>query len=159
MTDKTDELFLKVNVQLKNLNEKITPNIILSVALLNGFILGFITTGFLGQSSISIQSFTFVLFIWQFIVICFFSAKYVELTTAYLHKFAMCGVIGYAFQWQTFGMYADGYDKELLKSIEPIIDNGFGTFMFFYFCFLGLKYCFSDNPRIEPTTKKYELES
>lgn len=157
MTEKTDELFLKINDGLRNLSDKITPNIILFVALLNGFILGFITTGFLGASSISIQSFTFVLFIWQFVIICFFSAKYVSMTTAYLHKFAMCGVVGFSFQWQVFGMYASKYDAELFKNIQPLMDNGFSSILFFYFCFLGVKYCFSGNLQSSEVTKKYEL--
>jgi hypothetical protein len=156
--NKTDEVFLKINDLLRNLSDKITPNIILFVALTNGVILGFITTGYLGASSIPIKSFTFILFIWQFVIICFFSAKYVNLTTAYLHKFAMCGVIGYAFQWQTFGMYAASYDAELLKSITPLQENGFSTALFFYFCFLGVKYCFSGNNQTTGNTKKYELE-
>lgn len=156
MAIKTDELFLKINDQLKNLNDRITPDVILSVALLNGFILGFITTGYLGNSTISVQSFTFVLFVWQFAIICFFSAPYVSMTTEYMHKFGMSGVIGYAFQWQTFGMYVVKYEPDI--KMEPIVDNGFGVFLFFYTCFLVVKYCFSGNVQTKSTTKKYELE-
>ena len=158
MSDKADEAFLKANDALSSLSDKITPDIILSVALLNGFILAFITTGYLGASSISIQSFTFVLFIWQFVIICFFSSKYVNLTTAYLHKFGMCGVLGYAIQWQLFGMYAVSYDTELAKNIQPIIEKEFGIFMFFYFCFIGLKYCFANNLKSSESTNSYKLD-
>ncbi len=156
MTEKTDEVFLKVNDQLRNLSDKITPNIILFVALFNGFVLGFTTTGYLGESSVTIQSLNFFLIIWQFVIICFFSAKYVDLTTAFLHKFTMCGVIGFAVQWQIFGMYVISYEPELSRNIQPIIDNSFGKFMFFYFCFLGMKYCFSGNQHTSDLTKKYD---
>ena len=139
MSEGLDESLLKVNDTLRSLNDKITPSIILAVALSNGFISAFITTGYLGSSSISAESFTFGLFIWQFIVTCFLSAKYVNLTTEYLHKFVLCGVIGYAVQWQCFGMY--------VEKVEPVMGNGFGAAMFFYFCALGLKYCFSGNAK------------
>ncbi len=159
MSEKTDETLLKINEVLRALTDKITPNVVLFIALLNGFIVGFATTGYLGAASISVKSLTFGLIVWQFIVICIFSAKYITLTLDYLNKFFLTAVIGFGGHWQVFGMYAKEFDPVLLKDIEPIVENGFGVFMFSYFFMMGLKYCFSGNYGAAQSVKKqYSLK-
>ncbi len=158
MNEKTDELLLKVNEVLRGLTDRITPNVILSIALLNGFVVGFATTGYLGEASISIKSLNFALIVWQFVVICVFSAKYITLTIIYLNKFFLMAVVGFGGQWQIFGMYAEEYDSVMLLNIQPIFQNGFGTFIFAYFCLMAIKHGFSGNQKAQNTTKQYQLE-
>ena len=158
MTENTDDLLLKINEYLRGITDKITPNVVLSIAMINGFVVGFATTGYLGVASISIQSLNFALIVWQFVVICVFSAKYITLTLGYLNKFLMAAVMGFGGQWQVFGMYAEKYDAEMFKNIQPIFDNGFGTFIFAYFCVIVAKHSFSGNESVHSTTKQYQLE-
>lgn len=150
--NKTDEILTSLNIFLSTTTDRITPNIILTVTMINGFILGFLTTGYLGSNSMGIFSFPFWLFIEQFVVICFFSSRYVNLTTEYLTKFFLSGVMGYYFQWQSFGYYAQNYDPKLFKTIQPIMDGGSGTFIFILFFIMGAKHCFTNN-EIKKETK------
>lgn len=136
---------------LSTSTDRITPNIVLLVTLINGFILGFLTTGYLGESSMGIFSFQFWLFVEQFVVICFFSARYVNLTTEFLNKFFLSALIGFSVQWQSFGLWVAKYEPENTL-IEPLVDPGFATFILGYAGFLLGKYCFSGN-EVEEQTK------
>jgi hypothetical protein len=157
MINKLDESLEGVNEFFKSITNRITPNKILFVTLLNGIFLGLITTGFLGDKSISVYSFTFLLFIWQFFVICVFSSSHVNFNAAYLQKFIWIGVIGYAIQWQTFGMIAVEYKLEAAKTIAPIINHPFGNILFTLGCLYGMVACFKGNKsRLEPM-EKYTL--
>lgn len=154
MNEKTDELLLRANEFLNSTTAKITPNVVLLIALLNGFIIGFTTTGYLGGASIEVKSLNFGLIVWQFIIICIFSARYVTLTVSYLNKFAFTGVSGFFIQWQTFGMYAQEFDALMLKDIQPIISNGFGVFVMSWALLMILKYCFSGNEQTNVSNQK-----
>jgi hypothetical protein len=142
---KVDEVLTNINIFLSTTTDRITPNVILFVTAFNGFILGFLTTGYLGLNSMGIFSFPFWLFIEQFVVICFFSSRYVDLTTEYLTKFFLAGVIGYYVQWQSFGVYVAEYEPEMLKHIQPVLEGGSGNFIFILFLIMGVKHCFSGN--------------
>lgn len=143
--NKTDEVLTGINIFLSSTTDRITPNVILFVTAVNGFILGFLTTGYLGNNSMGIFSFPFWLFIEQFVVICFFSSRYVDLTTEYLTKFFLAGVIGYYIQWQSFGVYVAKYEPRMMIHIQPVLEGGSGNFIFILFLVMGLKHCFSGN--------------
>lgn len=141
---KANEVLSSVNIFLSTATDRITPNIILGVTMMNGFILGFLTTGYLGVDSMGIFSFPFWLFVEQFVVICFFSSRYVDLTTEYLNKFFLIAVIGFSVQWQLFGLYVQYYEPEI-KTLEPLVDAGFATFVLGYAGAMLTKYCFANN--------------
>lgn len=143
--NKLDESLVSINNFLTALTERINPNTILGVAMVNGFILGLVTTGYLGANSVSTTSWNFGLIIWQFAVICVFSSKYIKLSTEYLVKFFLAVVIGYHVQWQIFGIYVENNEPEKLKFIEPFMSNNNGNFIFVLFFLMGVKYCFSGN--------------
>lgn len=153
--NKADEFLSTINIFLSSTTDRITPNIILFVTMVNGFILGFLTTGYLGAQSMGVFTLTFWLFVEQFVVICFFSSKYVNLTTGYLNKFFLSAVIGFGLQWQAFGLYAVGTD---IKTIEPLVDHGFATFMFGYFGLMMTKYCFTGNETKHETKINMNVE-
>ena len=141
---KLDEGLAGFNIFLSTTTDRITPNTILLVTMVNGFILGFLTTGYLGEKSMGIFSFPFWLFVEQFVVICFFSARYVNLSTEYLNKFFLSAVIGFALQWQLFGLWVQNYEPKN-DNIAPMFEGGFQTFIMGYLGLLGLIYCFKDN--------------
>ena len=70
MIEKTDDALQGINDFLKTLTNRITPNVVLAVVILNGFIIGLVTTGYLGNKSLAVQSLSFLLIIWQLIIIC-----------------------------------------------------------------------------------------
>lgn len=142
---KVDEYLTSATIFLTTTTDKITPNTILFVTMVNGFALGYLTTGFLGESSMDVSSLEGGFFIWQFVLTCILTSKYVNMTTEYLGKFFLAGVIGYYVQWQVFGTYAEKYDVEMLKLIEPVIPGGSGNFIFILFFIMGIKHCFSGN--------------
>jgi len=121
MKDKADDAIQGVNDFLRSATDNITPNTILIVALFNGFLIGLVTTGYLGDSSVPVKSGTFGLIIWQFVIVCFLTARYVDYTTNYLAKFFICGATGYYWQWQAFAMLWP--NKEFAP---PFGDSGFG---------------------------------
>ncbi len=145
---KADEILSTINVFLSTTTDRITPNTILFVTMINGFILGYLTTGYLGDKSMGMFTLPFGLFVEQFVVICLFSARYVNLTTEYLNKFFLSATIGFGLQWQVFGLYAVGTD---IKTIEPLVDSGFATFVFIYFGLMMTKYCFTGNETKQET--------
>ena len=153
--NKADEVLSTINIFLSTTTDRITPNIILFVTMINGFILGYLTTGYLGKESMGVFTFPFYLFVEQFVVICFFSSRYVNLTTGYLNKFFLSAVIGFGLQWQAFGVYAQGTE---IKTIEPLVDSGFATFMFIYFGAMMTKYCFSGNELKQETKINMNVE-
>ena len=142
--NKTDEALAGINIFLSTTVDRITPNTVLMVTMVNGFILGFLTTGYLGENSMGIFSFQFWLFVEQFVVICFFSAKYVNLTVEFLNKFFLSAVIGFSLQWQLFGLWIEKYEPKN-GNMEPLVDAGFATFVLGYAGFMLAKYCFSGN--------------
>ena len=139
-TEKADDALATVNDFLKGVTDKITPNFVLLIALVNGVLIGLVTTGYLGASSVPVKSFTFALIIWQFVAICFLTARYVELNLNYLNKFVLSGLIGYYWQWQIFAML---YPTETF--MPPFGNNGFGfigyisVLIFFGYCLNGNK--------------------
>lgn len=145
MIEKTDDALQSVNDILKNITDRITPNIVLTVAIVNGFLIGLATTGYMGEQSLSVWSLSFFLILWQLLVICVFSSRYIELTTNYLNKFVVCIAVGYVWQWQFFGMWANRFNPEI-KTISPPIDNSAIGVMFGYFTLMFLfGYCFRGN--------------
>jgi len=145
MIEKTDDALQGVNDFLRTLTDKITPNVVLAVALINGFIIGLVTTGYMGEKSLEVLSLTFFLILWQLLLLCVFSSRYIELTTSYLNKFIVSIAIGYIWQWQFFGMWAVWYNPEI-TTIKPPIDNTVAGVMFGYATvMLLLGYCFRNN--------------
>lgn len=156
---KIDEFLLKFNESIRTLDKKITPNVVLFVAMFNGLLIGLATTGYLGDNSIAMKSITFALIIWQFVLICFFSAVHVNLTAEYLNKFILSAGIGFSVQWQGFGMYVASFEPDLVKNIQPIIENNFGIVFGGYIFLLLIKYCFSGNESAGGKTElKYTTE-
>ena len=156
MIEKTDDALQGVNDFLKTLTNRITPNVVLAVAILNGFIIGLVTTGYLGNKSLSVQSLSFLLIIWQLIIICIFSSRYIELTTGYLNKFFICGLFGFIWQWEIFGTIAINFYPEL-TTITPIMDHGLVVFTLAYLTLQILfGYCFKNNKK--HTSKVYSLK-
>jgi hypothetical protein len=157
LREKVDEILLSIGEYFRSVANKITPNWILFVTLINGFFLGLITTGFMGDKSVSVHSLTFFFFMEQFAIICFFSSSHVNFTTAYLNKFVWAGVLGYAIQWQIFGAIARKYGLESSEYITPPFDGTFAIAFFTAACIFILFWCFSKNKaRLEPA-KKYTL--
>ena len=155
MIEKTDDALQGVNDFLRSITDRITPNVVLTVAIVNGFLIGLATTGYMGEQSLSVWSLSFFLILWQLAVICIFSSRYIDLTTNYLNKFVVCIAIGYVWQWQFFGMWADKFTD--IQTIEPPIDNGAIGVMFGYFTLMFLfGYCFRGNRR--NTGKVYSLK-
>lgn len=72
MINKIDEGLSGVNEFFKAITKRITPNWILLVTLLNGFFLGLITTGFLGDRSVSVYSFVSYYLYGNFCHLCVF---------------------------------------------------------------------------------------
>lgn len=138
MIEKTDEAVRTVNDFLRTVTNGITPNIILLVALFNGFVIGLVTTGYLGESSVSVRSGTFGLIVWQFVIVCILTARYVDYTTSYLSKFFICGATGYYWQWQIFAM---AWPTESFS--PPFGDSGFGYI--FITSVVILSQCFKGN--------------
>ncbi len=156
MIEKTDDALQGINDFLKTLTNRITPNVVLAVVILNGFIIGLVTTGYLGNKSLAVQSLSFLLIIWQLIIICIFSSRYIELTTSYLNKFVVSGAIGYIWQWQFFGMWANSFNPEI-TTINPPMENTVVGFMFGYATIMILfGYCFKNNKK--HTSKVYSLK-
>lgn len=135
--NKTDDVLANINDFLRRATDRITPNVVLLVAIFNGGLIGLTTTGFMGESSLSVKSLSFFLIIWQFGLVCFFSARYVDLTVDYLNKFGLCGFVGFFWQWQLFGMMSD------VKTITPPAEHpvvvAFLAYATFFFL---LGYCF-----------------
>lgn len=140
MINKTDDALQGVNDFLRTMTDRITPNIILIVALFNGFLIGLVTTGYLGGSSVPVKSGTFGLIIWQFVIVCFLTARYVDYTTNYLSKFLICGATGYYWQWQIFAML---WATESFQ--PPFGDSGFGYILITSVVILSQ--CFKGNTR------------
>lgn len=144
VTDKTDDALQGFNDFLKSIGDKVTPNVILVIVIINSFLLGVLTTGFLGDKSIEAMSLSFFLFIWQFAAIFVLSSRHVDLTTNYLIKFYICGLLGFIWQWEIFGQIAKKWYPEI-KSISPIMGHPLVVFMcanltimvIFGFCFRG----------------------
>lgn len=156
MIDKTDNALNSVNDFLKTVTDRITPNVVLLISIVNGFLIGLATTGYLGDKSLAVWSLSFFLIIWQLLVICVFSSRYIELTTSYLNKFIVSGAIGYIWQWQFFGMYAI-WDNPDITTIVPPMENKAIGFMFGYFTLMILAgYCFKGNKK-NTSAKLYEL--
>lgn len=147
MIEKSDDALASVNDFLRTLTDRVTPNIVLVIAIVNGFIIGLATTGYLGEMSLSVSSLPFALIIWQLVIICVFSSRYIDLTTGYLNKFIICGVIGYVWQWQFFGMYANAFAPEI-TTITPPMENGVISMILGYFSIMFLfGYCLKGNKK------------
>ena len=150
VTGKADDGLNTINEFLKSATDKIGPNFVLFVALLNGALIGLVTTGFLGESSISVRSATFFLIIWQFILTCILTARYVDYTINYLGKFLISAMTGYYWQWQFFAMF---WPTESFK--PPFGDSGFGYIL--VLSIVILSQIFKGNVR--NTKFKYTLHS
>jgi len=155
MKDKADDALQGVNDFLRTITDRITPNIVLMTALINGVAGGVLTTGYLGEKSIEVASLSFVLFIWQFIAICILSSRHVDLTTTYLNKFIISGAVGYIWQWQFFGMYAL-WDHPKTATIVPLMDHNLIVIAFGYGTVMLMLYCFSGNQK-NTQGKLYEM--
>jgi len=156
MIEKTDDALQGINDFLRTLTDRITPNVVLMVSAVNGFLVGLATTGYLGEKSLAVWSLSFFLIIWQLLVICIFSSRYIELTTSYFNKFIVSGAIGYIWQWQFFGMWVNEFHPEI-TTISPPMENTVIGLMFGYFTIMILYgYCFKNNKK--NTGKMYSLE-
>ncbi len=158
VTDKTDDALQGFNDLLRSIGDKVTPNTILLIVIVNSFSLGLLTTGFLGDKSIETLSLSFILFIWQFAAIFVLSSRHVELTTAYLGKFYMCGLLGFIWQWEIFGQIAQKWYPEI-KTIAPIMGHPLVVFASVNLTLLVIfGYCFRGNKKNTNKTNIYSLE-
>lgn len=158
MINKTDEALEGLNNFLKTITNRITPNVVLVIAIVNGFLIGLATTGYMEDKSLSIFSLSFFLIIWQLFIICIFSSRYIDLTTNYLNKFFLSGCIGYIWQWQFFGMWANEFRPEI-KTISPPIENVAVGIMMGYFSLMFLfGYCFKGNKKNSRQDNIYKLK-
>jgi hypothetical protein len=158
VTDKTDDALHGFNDFLRSIADKVTPNAILMIVIVNSFALGILTTGFLGDKSIETKSLEFTLFVWQFIAIFVLSSRHVDLTTSYLGKFYMCALFGYIWQWEIFGLIASKWYPEI-TTIEPIMEHPLAAFGFANATALVLfGYCFRGNERNTNKGNIYTLD-
>jgi hypothetical protein len=157
MINKIDEGLEGVNDFFKSITNRITPNRILVATFINGFLFGLITTGFLGDRSISIYSFTFLLFAWQFLQTCIFSSSHVNFNTIYLQKFIWVGVLGYSVEWQVFGSIAHEYQLEVANYITPPFSGTFANAFFIAVVVYMLVWIFKGNTATRDSAGKYTL--
>jgi hypothetical protein len=157
MIDKINDGLEGVNDFFKVITSRITPNKILLITLLNGFILGLMTTGFLGADSVKVLSLDFAFFVWQFFIICVFSSAHVNFDVKYMQKFVFVGVIGYAVQQQVFAMIAIEYNMEVAKNMELLTDNNFTGVLLATLIVYGSTYCFSNNQARKEPAEKYVM--
>ncbi len=141
MIEKADNALSSINDFLKSTTDRIGPNTVLFIALLNGALIGLVTTGYLGSSSIPVKSFTFVLIIWQFTAICLLTARYVDLTIKYLNKFMLSGLVGFFWQWQVFAGF---YPTETF--LTPF-EGGGSIFMWVITVQVFLGHCLTGNQK------------
>jgi hypothetical protein len=158
MIEKTDDALGGINDLLRSLADRITPSTILIITIVNGFALGLLTTGFLGDKSIGVSSLSFALFIWQFLVIFVLSSRHIDLSTTFMNKFVVSGMFGFVWQWQAFGMIAKNFYPGM-TSIEPLMDHPLIVFMFGYLTIMILVgYCFKGNIKTIKQNK-YDLKA
>lgn len=159
VTDKTDDALQSFNDLLRSIGDRVTPNTILMIVIINSFSLGVLTTGFLGDKSIETLSLSFILFIWQFAAIFVLSSRHVDLTTSYLIKFYICGLLGFIWQWEVFGQIAKKWYPEIM-TIEPIMGHSLIIFAFANITIMVIfGYCFKGNHRNSSKSDKWELHS
>lgn len=150
--NRIDEHLTGLNLFLSSLVGKITPNIILCIALINGFAFGLVTTGYLADQTVDALSPVSLLIVWQFIITSVLSSQRIKLNTKYLTRFFIAIVLGYYTQWQVFGSYVQNYDPEKVQYIKPVVEGASGNFIFFMFFVMGASHCFSDkDSKIEST--------
>lgn len=115
--------------------------------ILNGFLVAFATTGYLGEDSVPIWSLAGGLFVAQFVQTIGALVAKISPDSQYLSKMMVAGLSGFAFQWETLSML------DPKKGFEPIVDHGFGVFIF-YASFLGaMLYCFTGNQSRSTSTQ------
>lgn len=158
VTDKTDDALQGFNDFLRSIGDKVTPNTILMIVIINSFSLGLLTTGFLGDKSIETLSLSFILFIWQFAAIFVLSSRHVDLTTSYLIKFYICGLLGFIWQWEIFGQIAKKWYPEI-RTIEPIMGHSLIIFAFANITLMVIfGYCFKGNSKNTNKGNIYTLD-
>jgi len=137
--EKIDEKLIAANAKFRELAQKINTTVAIVIILSNGFLVALATTGYLAEDTVSLYSLAGSLYIWQFLITVFSLTCLIYPTTSLFMKFFISGVLGYSMQWQVF---ASVWPTE---SFQPIVDNGFASFLFVLGCLGGLKYCFTGN--------------